>query len=386
MKKYKILVAVPTYGLLPAKFAMSLADLLKHKINKQETIYGTSILRSAIISKGRNLQFFDAKDNDFDYIFYIDSDIVFPQDGLEKLINLNKDVATGLYYQRAYPHRPVVYNLNADKMITNLVEWEDKPFRVDACGAGFLLIKNTIFDIFKEKEYEPFDMIKNGQNEWAGEDTSFCVKCKDNNIEIWVDPSIKLGHIREDIVYKGHFDCAVDYALTSIANQEEQKWTKDTELTWLRKKAAEMDFILEVGAWKGRSTKALLEGCKKLVYTVDHFKGSPKEALHTNILKNEPPLFEQFAHNLTDYNDLAVLKMTSKNASTLFPNKSLDMVFIDGGHTYEEVRQDILLWLPKTKKLICGHDYTPAWINVMKAVNDVLGDVQFHETIWYKYL
>jgi hypothetical protein len=48
-----------------------------------------------------------------------------------------------------------------------------------------------------------------------------------------------------------------------------------------------------------------------------------------------------------------------------------DMVFIDAGHEYEEVRADILAWKPKARKLLCGHDYP--FPQVKRAVHELLG-------------
>jgi len=52
-------------------------------------------------------------------------------------------------------------------------------------------------------------------------------------------------------------------------------------------------------------------------------------------------------------------KMTSKEGSYAVPDRALDMVFIDGDHQYEAVRQDIRMWLPKVKigGYIAGHDF-----------------------------
>jgi hypothetical protein len=52
------------------------------------------------------------------------------------------------------------------------------------------------------------------------------------------------------------------------------------------------------------------------------------------------------------------LKMSSEIASCLFPEKSLDMIFIDGDHIYKGFKTDLELWFPKLKVggLICGHD------------------------------
>ena len=66
---------------------------------------------------------------------------------------------------------------------------------------------------------------------------------------------------------------------------------------------------------------------------------------------------------------------------------SFDMVFIDAGHTYNEVSNDIKAWLPYARKLISGHDYCAAWPEVMKAVDDALGKPDgVAGSIWYKWL
>jgi predicted O-methyltransferase YrrM len=54
-----------------------------------------------------------------------------------------------------------------------------------------------------------------------------------------------------------------------------------------------------------------------------------------------------------------VMRMTSKQAAPQIKNGSLDFVFIDGDHSYEGTKKDIILWLPKIKPggWIGGHDY-----------------------------
>ena len=69
----------------------------------------------------------------------------------------------------------------------------------------------------------------------------------------------------------------------------------------------------------------------------------------------------------------------------MFPNESLDFVFIDAGHMYEEVKEDISLWLPKVKPggVISGHDYSNKWPGVAAAVNEMFGKpTEIHGTIW----
>eukprot|EP00929_Paragymnodinium_shiwhaense_P094499 TRINITY_DN55104_c0_g1_i1.p1 TRINITY_DN55104_c0_g1~~TRINITY_DN55104_c0_g1_i1.p1 ORF type:complete len:467 (+),score=98.84 TRINITY_DN55104_c0_g1_i1:121-1521(+) len=53
--------------------------------------------------------------------------------------------------------------------------------------------------------------------------------------------------------------------------------------------------------------------------------------------------------------------MTSEDLHTSLPeNEKFDMVFIDGPHTYANVRNDIKMWQPRVRKggIIAGHDFT----------------------------
>lgn len=68
-----------------------------------------------------------------------------------------------------------------------------------------------------------------------------------------------------------------------------------------------------------------------------------------------------------------IMRMTSYQAAPSIEDHSLDFVFIDGDHSYEGVRADIKLWLPKVKHggWIGGHDYDhPRLPGVTKAVDE----------------
>jgi len=77
--------------------------------------------------------------------------------------------------------------------------------------------------------------------------------------------------------------------------------------------------------------------------------------------------------------------------------KNCDVVYIDGSHKYEDVKADLLHWLPQTKRVICGHDYCndeeflkihSHIRGVTQAVNEVVGkpDMVFVDNSWLKWL
>lgn len=164
-------------------------------------------------------------------------------------------------------------------------------------------------------------------------------------------------------------------------NNDISGWMEPSGLKWLFLVAQEMDSIVEVGSWKGRSTDALLTGCKGTVWAVDHFKGSKTERNSCHKEATEKDISEIFLKNVGHHKNLKLLKMDSLGAAKKFEDKSVDMVFIDGGHTHEEVRADIEAWLPKVKKLICGHDYGRG---IEHTIHKVLGNVNILDSIWIK--
>jgi hypothetical protein len=70
-----------------------------------------------------------------------------------------------------------------------------------------------------------------------------------------------------------------------------------------------------------------------------------------------------------------IIKQDSVWAKDLFPNEYLDFVYIDAGHTYQEVMDDLTNWWDKCKSggVFGGHDYGyPSCPEVKKAVDDFI--------------
>lgn len=173
----------------------------------------------------------------------------------------------------------------------------------------------------------------------------------------------------------------------NVKSNKIKGWMSNIDLLWLFNIAKEMDSIVEIGSWKGRSTHALLSGCKGDVYAVDHFLGSQAESkAHAEARTGD--IYKQFMENVGSFNNLHVLKMDNAEAVKQFEDKSVDMVFIDGGHTRQEVIDDINRWLPKVKKVICGHDYPMG--SIQRAIAATIKEVSLNDTnggtIWVKYV
>jgi hypothetical protein len=78
---------------------------------------------------------------------------------------------------------------------------------------------------------------------------------------------------------------------------------------------------------------------------------------------------------------------TSADYYRQFSGERPAMIFIDDGHAYEEVMQDIR-WSVKMKiPIICGHDYSDSHIGVTRAVDEVFGaDKRLVGSLWAHFL
>jgi glycosyltransferase involved in cell wall biosynthesis len=172
------------------------------------------------------------------------------------------------------------------------------------------------------------------------------------------------------------------------ADQGIDGWMTHQELTFLYEMSKKMTSICEVGSWKGRSTHALLTGCKGLVTAVDTFKGSADPLDWTHDLAKQVDVLGEFKKNVGHFHNLKITVGDSTTVAKTVPDKSYSCVFLDAGHTVEEVREDIKAWKSKAKVMLCGHDYVDTiWMGVCQAVDEELGGPdEVHGTIWVKYL
>ena len=165
-------------------------------------------------------------------------------------------------------------------------------------------------------------------------------------------------------------------------------WMTLEEVQFLYSLAKKVPSICEVGSWKGRSTHAPLSGCKGSVTAVDTWEGSQDPNDWTHDLAKKIDVFDEFKKNVGHFQHLKTIRGKSAEVAKTIPDKSYDVVFIDAGHTYEEVKEDIRAWKSKAKIALCGHDYfDTVWMGVCRAVDEELGGPdEVHETIWVKWL
>jgi hypothetical protein len=142
------------------------------------------------------------------------------------------------------------------------------------------------------------------------------------------------------------------------------------------KKFPDNSHFVEIGYWLGKSStylgvEILNSGKKIKLDCIDSY-----ELLddcfrnHEHVLPHKDSCIDEFKNNIKPLKKIITFyKMRSVDTAKMYIDQSLDFVYIDASHYYEEVMKDINAWFPKIKEggVIAGHDYNGC--EVKKAVN-----------------
>ena len=148
--------------------------------------------------------------------------------------------------------------------------------------------------------------------------------------------------------------------------------------------------FVEIGAWKGRSSAYMaveIINSKKDIkfHAVDSWEWS-EEYGGEPLMQVKDAMYNHFIENIRPVSDVVqVHRGYSHLVASQFEDESLDFVFVDAAHDYDNVVRDIISWLPKIKKtgVLAGHDADR--IPVQQAVHDTLGQYQKsdEDIIWF---
>lgn len=161
----------------------------------------------------------------------------------------------------------------------------------------------------------------------------------------------------------------------------------EIELEWLAYKAQKAISILEIGSWCGRSARAFADNTAGIVTCVDTFADNAYGDAPAEMTAKPNWLFDAFSINLCDHianSKVIPIRLPSAQAPLVLFEQRFDLIFIDGGHHYEDVKADILNWRPflTPDGIICGHDYAIYHPGVIQAVDEFYPQHSIVGTIW----
>ena len=189
VKKPEIFIAIPTTGNIRTELASFLLGLDRRTYN-----IIVSFTIGGGIAHNRNLLVNSFLKTDYEWLLFIDSDVMPPLNVLDMVKN-GKDICSGVVYQ--YKHGGIV-NLILDKY-KDVYKFtkksiEDDITEIDATGTGCLLINRKVFNKMK-KPYFQFLYDDSGLTKLS-EDLNFCKEAQVVGFKIWLDKRIIAHHYK----------------------------------------------------------------------------------------------------------------------------------------------------------------------------------------------
>lgn len=185
----------------------------------------------------------------------------------------------------------------------------------------------------------------------------------------------------------------------------------EAELRWLAEQARSIgrlggySGIVEIGTWRGRSTRALADHLScGVIYTIDTWAGDPRDPEPGKCVDAPHIGRDDFAtHGGTRvlswfWRDHTAHLLAGRIVPVVAPaqqgcawleaqfGRVFDLAFIDGCHTYEAVVEDIAACrrLVRSGGLLAGHDHSPTFPGVIRAVEEIGGPEGLVDTLWWR--
>lgn len=203
MEYTKYLIAIPCMDTMPTPFVSSLLNMRRVGATK------VSFLSNSLIYDARNMLAREALETEADRILWLDSDMQFTSDLMERLVedmDSGLDFVSALYFKRRMPTEPCIYKtVEAGTTGKSCVEvYHDYPrdtlFPIAGSGFGAVMCStDLIADIAKEYG-PPFDPVYR-----LGEDLAFCLRAKRLGYTLYCDSRIKANHIGQIAYGEQHY-------------------------------------------------------------------------------------------------------------------------------------------------------------------------------------
>jgi hypothetical protein len=217
----KVMIGLPSYDYkVSSKLAISLASFCVQATQHGVDVQICNISGCSVVSRVRNLIASDFLSSECTDLMFIDSDINFNAEDIFRLMAWNTDPKKGIV--AGIP----VARKKGQVYFSTLDTEDDQSIFMDKMGlvrakrvaTAFMMIRREVFESLKEAhpEWVYHDEKKVGdemiaffdfalkEGTYIGEDYLFCDRAREQGFEVWIDPTIKLGHMGT-IEFEGSF-------------------------------------------------------------------------------------------------------------------------------------------------------------------------------------
>lgn len=141
---------------------------------------------------------------DYDFLMWIDSDIIFSFGHFIQLLRYNRNIVSGIYKVKGGMNYATVLDWDREFFLKNGYfqfltpdDLKGKKDLIDVAytGFGFILIKKGVFESLEYPWFRPiFQKMSDTVRDFSSEDVSFCRLIREKGYKIYIDPTIVVGH------------------------------------------------------------------------------------------------------------------------------------------------------------------------------------------------
>ena len=187
---------------------------------------------------------------DADGIFWVDDDVLIPNQAFVRLIGYEKDFVTGMVFQKFPQHQVLVANWIAPPEKTGMAWWTEYPENVlakaDGCGFGIVYTSTKMLRaIAKDPDFKEGGWFNQFRGDHFGtpngdpdvdmsEDFSFCMRARAAGFQLYADTGLMCKHAKgPEFIDLEHVEKWKADGITSqqskiaefnALNEEDKKW------------------------------------------------------------------------------------------------------------------------------------------------------------------
>jgi uncharacterized membrane protein len=191
-----VMIAVPAMEMVNAEFAQHLAMAAANLVANGIKINCAFNIGSVITIARRNLVEIFLK-SDFDYIWWVDSDMKFPIDAPIRLLKRNKEIVGVNYRRRRFPNANFTGMSGSAGNFQEFQTTDNSPAMelIDVLPHGCVLVKREVYEKIPQPHY--LQEFIPSLNLEIGEDIFFCQQAQKSGYQIWCDQELsrEVAHI-----------------------------------------------------------------------------------------------------------------------------------------------------------------------------------------------
>lgn len=205
MKKTTVAICVPSPDMIDPNFMDCVLSIYAYTVRNLPHVqllfeYATGVRTD----RNRNGMLQHCLESDVDYILWLDADMIFQPQIIEKYLKADKDIIGCKYYKRGAPFSPVFYKRSKDH------EWKYTPVdpdslpkgqeivELDALGFGGMMVKTDVYRKMGEDMWMNYGKnfhIPGAEEDALTHDINFCRKAQEHGFKIHLHTGVLASHI-----------------------------------------------------------------------------------------------------------------------------------------------------------------------------------------------